>query len=120
VGQVLFRLVLAAAFSDQAVLTPDAFQSAVAEGQVELADQAASAEGGQNLAQLDQLGFEGRGSFERLMMAGARLLGEARRAVLLETAQPLTDRRPRSFQQQLHLPPPLFTQAFQPRQGYTM
>ena len=42
-------------FLHQAVLAPDAFQSAMADGQIELADQAASAESGQGFAQLDQL-----------------------------------------------------------------
>src|SRR5689334_5207488 len=91
VCQVLFSLVFAAALLDQAVHAPDAAQGAVADGEVELADQAASAEGGQSLAQLDQLGFGSRRSFVRLMVTSARLPDEAGRAVLLEAAQPLAD-----------------------------
>jgi hypothetical protein len=44
VREVLFTLVFAAAFSDQSVFLPDPFQSAVAEGHFELADQAAREE----------------------------------------------------------------------------
>src|SRR5581483_11514048 len=46
VRQVLFALVFAAAFADEAMYAPDAFQGAVADGQIELADEAARAEGG--------------------------------------------------------------------------
>ena len=45
-GQVLLLLVLAPAAMEEAVGAPDALQRPVAEGQIELADQAASAEGG--------------------------------------------------------------------------
>ena len=57
VGQVLFALVFAAAFCHQAVLAPDAFQCAVADGQIEFADQAACAESRQGFTQLQQLSF---------------------------------------------------------------
>jgi len=50
VGQILFALILTAAFVEQAVLAPDAFQGAVAERQIELADEPAGPEGGQLLA----------------------------------------------------------------------
>jgi len=62
------------------------------DGEVEFADQTARAEGGQSLAQLDQLGFEDGGSSVRLAVAGARLIEQAGRAVLLEAAQPFADR----------------------------
>ena len=48
-GQVLLTLIFSAAFFQQAVLAPDAFQGAMADGQIELADQAARAESGQGL-----------------------------------------------------------------------
>ena len=89
--QVLFPLVFPAAFFHQAVLAPDAFQSAVADGQIEFSDQAASAEGGKSFSQLDQLRFGGRWSFQRLVMASARPSEQPGRAVLLEAAQPLAD-----------------------------
>jgi len=57
VGKVLFALVFAATFWHQAVLAPDAFHCAVANGQIEFADQAARTEGRQGFAQLDQLSF---------------------------------------------------------------
>jgi hypothetical protein len=56
-GQVLFALIFAAAFWHQALLAPDVFQCAVADGQIEFADQAARAERRQGFAQLDQLSF---------------------------------------------------------------
>jgi hypothetical protein len=42
------------------VLVPDAFQRGVTDGQIELADQAARAEGGQRFAKFDKLRFGGR------------------------------------------------------------
>ena len=42
VGQVLFALILSAAGMEQAVGAPDALQGAVAEGEIKLADEAAS------------------------------------------------------------------------------
>jgi len=71
VRQVLFTLVFAAALFEQAVHAPDAFECAMADGEIELADQAACTEGVQSFAQLDQLGFGGRRRFVRLMVAGA-------------------------------------------------
>jgi len=91
VGQVLFALVFTAAFFDQAVLMPDAFQSVMADGQIELPNQAAGAEGGQGLAQFDQPRFPGQRRLVRLMAACARLSGQAGRPLLLEAAQPLAD-----------------------------
>src|SRR5260370_10375388 len=92
VRQVLFPLVFAAAFLDQPVLAPDAFQSAVADGQVELADQAARAESGKSFSQLDQLRLDGRGSFQGLVMACAGPGQQAGRTVLLEATQPFAYR----------------------------
>jgi len=50
VGEVLFALILALAFLEQTVLAPDAFQGAMAERKIELANQTAGAEGKQLLA----------------------------------------------------------------------
>jgi len=86
VSQVLFALILAAAFVEQAVLSPDAFESAVAEGEIELADEAAGAEGEQLLAQSHDLLFESRGSLVGLMLGSAGVLDQAAQAMLLETA----------------------------------
>lgn len=93
VGEVLFALILAAAFVEQAVLAPDAFQGAMAEGKIELPDEAAGAEGGQLLAESDHPQFQGGGSFVGLMVRGAGELDQAARAVLLKAAQPLAHRR---------------------------
>ena len=79
VGQVLFALIFAAAFFHQAVLAPDAFQGAVADGQIEFADQAARAEGRQSFAQLDQLGFRVARSFPGLVMASAGVFDAGRK-----------------------------------------
>ena len=51
VGQILFALIFSAAFVQQAVSAPDAFQGAVTEGEIELADETASPESGELLAQ---------------------------------------------------------------------
>src|SRR5258707_13550238 len=58
VGEVLFALILALAFFQQTVLAPDAFQGTMAEGEIELANETASAEGEQLLAQSDDLLFD--------------------------------------------------------------
>ena len=89
VGEVLFALIFALAFFQQTVLTPDALQSTMAEGEIELANQATSAEGEQPLAQSDDLLFDVGGSFARLVMRSAGMLDEPARALLLITAQPL-------------------------------
>ena len=91
VGEVLFALIFAAAFLQQAVLAPDAFQRAVADGQIELADQAAGAEGRQSFAQLEQLSFDVARSFVRLLVASPGELAQAGRAVLLVAAQPFAN-----------------------------
>jgi hypothetical protein len=91
VREVLFALLFAAAFFQQTVLAPDALERAMADGQIELADQAARAEGGQRFAKRDKLCFGGRGSFLRLVLASTRKGEQAGRAVLLEASQPLVD-----------------------------
>jgi hypothetical protein len=91
VRQVLFALVFPASFLEQAVLVPNALQSGVGDGKVELADQAASAEGGKSFSQFVQLRLDGRRSVKGLVMASARPSEQARRAALLETAQPFAD-----------------------------
>lgn len=50
-GQVLFALIFAAALVEQGVLPPNAFQGAMAEGEIELADEPAGPESEQLLAQ---------------------------------------------------------------------
>ncbi|MFZ3277451.1 MAG: hypothetical protein WA182_11170 [Candidatus Sulfotelmatobacter sp.] len=91
VREVLLALIFSAAFFEQAVLTPDALQGAMADGQIELADEAPGAESGKRFAQLDQLSFGGRRSFLRLVMTNAGKSEQARRAVLLKAPQPLAD-----------------------------
>jgi hypothetical protein len=61
VGEVLFALIFALAFFQQTMLAPDALQGTMAEGEIELANEATSAEGEQALAQSDDLLFEGAG-----------------------------------------------------------
>src|SRR5437667_7647617 len=60
----------------------------MAERKIELADQAASAEGEQLLAQSDDLLFEFGASLVGLMRGGARVFDQATQAVLLKAAQP--------------------------------
>ena len=66
--EVLLALIFAAAFFQQVVFAPNAFQSAMADGQIKLADQAARAESGKRFAQFDELRFGGRRSFLSLVM----------------------------------------------------
>ena len=61
----------------------------MAEGEIELANEATSAEGEQPLAQSDDLLFDVGGSFARLVMRSAGMVDEPARALLLITAQPL-------------------------------
>ena len=80
-------LAFLASFLEQAVLAPHALKSAVADGKVELADQAARAEGGKSIAQFDQLPLDGRRSFEGLVMTSAEPSAKAGRAIPLEAAR---------------------------------
>src|SRR5258708_33535499 len=89
VGEVLFALIFALAFFQQPVLAPDALQSTMAEGKIELANETASAEGEQLLAQSDDLLFDGGGSLAGLVMRSAGTLDEAAQSLLLIAAQPL-------------------------------
>jgi hypothetical protein len=89
VGEVLFALIFALAFFEQAVLAPDALQRTMAEGKIELPNETTSAEGQQLLAQSDDLFFDGGGSFAGLVMGSAGKFDQTARAVLLITAQPL-------------------------------
>ncbi len=89
VGEVLFALIFTLTFFDQTVRTPDALQRTMAEREIELANEAASAEGKQPLAQSNDLLLDGGGSFAGLVMGSAGDFDEAARALLLITAQPL-------------------------------
>jgi hypothetical protein len=77
-------------FFEQAVLAPNALQGAMAEREVELADEAASAESEQLLAKSNHLLFHLGGSFARLVMRSTGKLDQAARSLLLITPQPLT------------------------------
>jgi len=72
------------------VLAPNALQGAMAEREVELADEAASAESEQLLAKRNHLLFNVGGSFAGLVMWSAGKLDQAARSLLLITPQPLT------------------------------
>jgi hypothetical protein len=88
-GQILLALIFPPAFGQEPMGAPDALEGAMAEGQVELADQAASAEGGQGVAQLDDATLDLRRGLVRLVMRGTRTLHQARGALLLVATQPL-------------------------------
>jgi len=89
VGEVLFALIFALALFEQTVLAPDAFQGAMAEREVELADEAASAESEQLLAKRNRLLFNLGGSLAGLVMRSTGKFDQAARSLLLITAQPL-------------------------------
>ncbi|MBI4443411.1 MAG: hypothetical protein HY649_08570, partial [Acidobacteria bacterium] len=86
-------MVLAAAALEQAVSAPDALQGSVAERQVKLADQAASAEGGQAAAQLQGPLLQLQAGLASLPMRGARAFLKARGTVLLMAAKPFAHGR---------------------------
>jgi hypothetical protein len=89
VGEVLFALILARSFFEQAMMAPDAFQGTMTERKVELPNKTTSSEGEQLLAECDDLLFDVGGSLAGLAMRGARNFDEAARSLLLITAQPL-------------------------------
>src|SRR5260370_32704591 len=89
VGEVLFALILALPFFEQTVLAPDALQSPMAEGEIELANETASAEGEQPLAQSDDLLFDGGGSLAGLVMRSTGKFDQTAGSPLLITTQPL-------------------------------
>ena len=88
VSQVLLPLIFSAAGMKQAVSPPDTLQSAVAEREIELANETASPEGVQLLAENHDLRLDSRGSFAGLVMRSARKFDEATGPVLLIAAQP--------------------------------
>ena len=92
-GQVLLALIFTTAFFDQAVPVPDAFQGAMGKGQVELADQAARAEGGEFLAQGDHLLLDSTGCLLRLVMRRAGDLPQTVQTLLGEAPQPFAHGR---------------------------
>jgi hypothetical protein len=89
----VLRLIFTATFFQQSVLAPDALERAMTDGQTELADQAARAEGGHRFAKLDELRFRGRRSFQRLAATRTAKCDRAGRVVLLEAPQPFADGR---------------------------
>jgi hypothetical protein len=85
-GKVLFALIFTLSFFEQTVLAPNAFQGTMAEREIELADEAASAKGEQLPAQSDDLLFDVGGSFAGLVMRRAGKFDEAARSLLLVSA----------------------------------
>ncbi len=85
-------LILAPTARHEAVSVPDTFQRTVAERQVELANQAASSEGGKLTAQLDDLLLDPERRFPALMVGRAGAFDQARRPRLLIAPQPLAHR----------------------------
>jgi hypothetical protein len=74
------------------MLAPDAFQSAVAEREIELANQAAGPEGKQLLPQSDPLLLDLGAGLVGVMMRSSGEFDQTTRSLLLETAQPFADR----------------------------
>ena len=91
-GQVLFALILPAAFLHQPVGAPDALQGTVAHRQIELADEPANSEGGQLLAQLDDLLLDLWRGLAGLAMRRAGVFHQPRGALLLVAPQPFAHR----------------------------
>src|SRR5208337_3840109 len=97
--EVLFALILALSFFEQTVLAPDAFQGAMAERKIELADKAARSEGEQLLTQSDDLLLDVGRSLAGLVMRGAGKLDQTARTLLLITSQPLAHGGDGGFEQ---------------------
>jgi hypothetical protein len=71
---------------------PDTFERAMRDGQVELADPAAGAEGGKSFAELDELDFDGGRRFLRLVVRStvvvkSRAVGLIPRCLALSTSR---------------------------------
>ena len=74
------------------MLTPDAFQSAMAERQIKLADETTGHEGEQLLPQGDHLLLDLSRGLVGLTRGSAGERHQTARSLLLEAAQPLADR----------------------------
>jgi len=99
VREVLLALIFSASFFQQALLTPDAFQGTMTDGQNEFADQTTGPEGGQRLAQLNELRSCRRRGFLRLVMTRT---GERQRPggpLLAAAAPPFADSGDRGSEQ---------------------
>ena len=70
VREALLALIFSTTFFHQAVLVLDALQGAVADGEIKLTNETASAKMAKRFAQLDELGFQSRGSLLVLMLSG--------------------------------------------------
>ena len=55
--QILFPLIVPAAFSEKGVLTPNTLERVVAEGEIKLVDQTTGTASRQRFAELDRLRF---------------------------------------------------------------
>ena len=91
VGQVLLALIFSAALFHQPLRAPNTFPGAVTEREIEFANQTARSEGGELLAESDDLLFEFGGSLARLPMRSPGAFGQTRGVVLLKAAQPFAD-----------------------------
>src|SRR5260370_37598869 len=89
VGEVLFALIFALAFFQQTMLAPDALQGTMAEGEIELANETASAEGEQLLAQSDDLLFDGGGRLAGLVVRMTGKFDQTAQSVMLKTTAPM-------------------------------
>lgn len=79
VREVLLALIFSAAFPQQPMFAPDALERAMADGQAELPDQAARAEGGKSFAEFDELRTVGT------VVAKSRAVGLMPRCLALST-----------------------------------
>jgi hypothetical protein len=84
VGEILFALIFLLALFQQTMFPPDTFERAMRDGQVELADQAAGAEGGKSFAELDELDFGGGRS---TVVVKSRAAGLIPRCLALSTSR---------------------------------
>lgn len=94
-SQVLFALILFAAWADEAVGVPDALQSAVAQGQVKFLDETARAEGGQLAAEIDDALFNVRGRLTGLAERPAGMGFQALEVLRAVATQPFAHGRDR-------------------------
>jgi hypothetical protein len=91
-GQILFALIFLSAFTNQSVFAPDALDGHVRNSEIELPFQTGGSEGGQLLAQSQDLLFDlGRG-FVWAMVMSAAVFAQSGRSVLLIATQPFPHR----------------------------
>ena len=87
-SQILLALIFLSAFANQSVLAPDALDSQVRNGQIELSFQTSRSQGGQLATQSQDVLFHLRRGFVWAMLMSTTVFAQPGRPVLLKATQP--------------------------------